>query len=126
MFIERGRASGTVIGVEAIQVGTVPIDVDGETIQEPIYNIARCEVRQNQVKRIATLADKRVTRQIFPSEIAGDLTVTFVFRDGEQVVVSLDESRGLAAARVPIKAQLGVFLPTIKITWRDRSRRGPQ
>ena len=128
MFIQLGAASGTLIGVEATPVGTAPLVVDGpsgpEVVQEPIYNITACRLVQPKIKRMATSTDRRSAKQVFPHMIAGDLSVTFTFPDGEVVVVSLDESVDLQQTRGPKLVKASSFLPTIKIHWRDRAKRG--
>lgn len=124
MFIKRGQAGETIIGVEAVQVGTVPVEVEGEIIQEPIYDITRCHLVQSRTKRIATQADRRSKRQVMPSEIAGDLTVSFRFPDGEVVTVTLDESQRMQSVKAPRTPKASTFLPSITIKWKDRSKRG--
>lgn len=128
MFIQLGAASGTLIGVEATLVGTAPLVVEGpsgpKVVQEPTYNITACRVVQPKVKRVATQADRRSAAQILPHMIAGDLSITFTFPDGEVAVVSLDESVDLQQTRGPKLVKASSFLPTIKIHWRDRAKRG--
>ena len=127
MFIQLGTASGTLIGVEATPAGTAPMVVEGpsgpEVVQEPTYHITACRLVQAKRKRVATQADRRSVAQILPHMIAGDLSVTFTFPDGEVVVVSLDESTNLQQTQDPSLAKASSFLPTIKIHWRDRAKR---